>query len=700
MVRKWIVVPLVLVLGALPALWAGERAAALSELSADFERYSGAKLVFAVADLPPGKYHDKMAELSNRRKLSAARIADREVRKLPRGYLGAIGLKAVGVFANCVSFQGDGFRPFNDDLGGYRYYGIYNGADAVAGAYYTDEQLPLTFHHEIFHHVDHVAQNMTATTEGDRLAAALDGTQPYPPPFISPADLELLRERCGGDLLETTVSEYAAKNAAEDKAETARHLMSTLADSLVQVVDRPQLPGSQRLLHVLDSYAKALPEGGPRVEWFVNVALGRGEPGDTAENDGGDNDASEMVKRLIDVLQSFANRQAGQQGPSAEAIRHTLAEARRAAAEGIRGEPAAALARAAAAATERLLTDRICPSGDAKRFVVRGREDAAGVNWALRRDLEEFGRDAVRLREIAAREPDLLSRTLVRNVRWIARWYVYIASRWEVTPGTTQLFEQLRATLAASLPDEQSNLAAAVVAADFGELAETLNAGGTWPASAGPLESVNRYLKNVDDEIPEVAVRRAIRRVQPACVRLGAGSGVNVAPQGPVLTAAHVARQLGTRLTAEFPNGRRYTAECIALDKRLDVALCRLVGAPPLPFAKLAVAPPTVGTRVVCIGQPGTRTPAGKPTDYQPFHVSTGEIRGFLDDRLGDQTLGRTKHDAWTYWGHSGSPLFNEQGEIVAMHNSWDNRTAMRHAVTHEALAEFLRRHRAALATD
>lgn len=700
MLRQWIIVPLVLVLGALSTLVAGERAAAIGELAAEFERYSGAKLVFAVAGLPPGKYHDKMAELSNTRKLSAARIAYREARKLPRGYLGAIGLKAVGIFENCVSFQGDGFRPFNDELGGYRYFGIYNGVDAVAGAYYTDEQLPLTFHHEIFHHVDRVAQKTTATKERDRLAAALEGTQPYSPPVISPADLELLRKQCRGDLLETTVSKYAAKNPAEDKAETARHLMSTLADSLVQVVDRPQLPGSQRLLHVLDSYANALPEGGPSVEWFVNVALGRDKPGEAATNDAGDNDAGEMVKRLIGVLQSFANRQAGEAAPSAEAIRHTLAEAQQAAAQGVRGEPAAALARAAAAATERLLTDRICPSGDAKRFVVRGREDADGINWTLRCDLDEFGRDAVRLKEIAACKPELLSRTIIKNLKWTARWYVYIASRWEVTPGTMQLFEQLRATLAASLPAEQSNLAAAVVATDIGELARKLSAVGTWPASARQLDPVNRYLKNVDDEIADVAVQRAIRRVQPACVRLGGGSGVNVSPQGRVLTAAHVARQIGTRLTAEFPDGRRYTAECIALDKRLDVALCRVFDAPRLPFAKLAAAPPTVGTLVVCIGQPGARTPAGKPTDYQPFHVSTGEIRGFLDDRLGDQTLGRTKHDAWTYWGHSGSPLFNEHGEIVAMHNSWDNRTAMRHAVAHEALAEFLKQHRAELATD
>ena len=90
------------------------------------------------------------------------------------------------------------------------------------------------------------------------------------------------------------------------------------------------------------------------------------------------------------------------------------------------------------------------------------------------------------------------------------------------------------------------------------------------------------------------------------------------------------------------------------------------------------------------VGQPGTRTPGGEPTGYQPFHVSVGQIRGFLDDRNGDQGLGRTKHDAWTYWGHSGSPLFDAQGDIVALHNSWDSETAMRHAVTWEAITAFI----------
>jgi len=95
----------------------------------------------------------------------------------------------------------------------------------------------------------------------------------------------------------------------------------------------------------------------------------------------------------------------------------------------------------------------------------------------------------------------------------------------------------------------------------------------------------------------------------------------------------------------------------------------------------------------VVIGQPGKRTPQGELTNYEPWHVSVGEIRGFMPNLLGKQSLGRTKHSAWTYWGHSGSPLFDVRGRIVALHNSWDSKTAMRHAVPWEAIKKFLAAH-------
>src|SRR5437868_15459102 len=60
------------------------------------------------------------------------------------------------------------------------------------------------------------------------------------------------------------------------------------------------------------------------------------------------------------------------------------------------------------------------------------------------------------------------------------------------------------------------------------------------PVSARADEQ-NPYLQNVTAVILDARVRRAIYRVQPACVRLDSASGVNLNPNGDILTAAHVA---------------------------------------------------------------------------------------------------------------------------------------------------------------
>jgi hypothetical protein len=252
----------------------------VAQFQAAFTRYCGAKLVFAAKDLPEGSYHDSMPALDEKRQLKAARIVLREIRKLPPRYLEKMGLKAVGVFAACVSHQGDGFRPFDEQLRGYRYFGIYNGKNAVAAAYYTDGQLPLTLHHEIFHHVDATLRGETKHTDNfekdERFEAAISGKTPYRALTIVAADLEALKKRCAGRVLEKSVSKYAEKSVGEDKAETARYFMTALPDALVQMVNRPKLPGSQRLLHVLHKYGTAIPDG-PGVDWFVSVALGRAQ---------------------------------------------------------------------------------------------------------------------------------------------------------------------------------------------------------------------------------------------------------------------------------------------------------------------------------------------------------------------------------------------------------------------------------------
>ncbi|HTU18840.1 MAG TPA: serine protease [Gemmataceae bacterium] len=697
-------VSLVLTLSILPVPFFEGRAAAeerVAQLQREFARYSGAQLVFTADKLPKGSYFDSMPSLDENERRQAAIIALREVRKLPPRYLADIHLKTIGIFAACISRHNDGFHAYDAKWKGYRYYGVYNGKDGVAAAYYSDAQLPLTLHHEIFHHVDATRDGKpghdAVFTRDARWQAALSGQEPYPAARIAAADLAALTKLSDGQVLERSVSRYAEKSIGEDKAETARYLMSALPDALVQMATRSQLAGSQRMLHVLHKYQQAAPDG-PGIDWFVAVALGRTEKM-TAHS----GKAEPLLERMRPLL-------AGEDRPAdldtfASEARSLLEQIAALKDAGLTEVQSRQLVALSAELTHRLLRWRIQPRAEDRTFSIWGQEDDDGINWTLRDDLSRFAVDARRLKEIAALAPDLadrLLRTQLRSLRLIARYQRFIGSHWSLSAGTRQAFERTRAALADSLPDKQSALSRRLRETPLAELSEVIHADGRIdpPLKERRLIFDNPYLKNVDAELADhPKVRAAIRRVQPACVRVDGGSGVNVSAEGHILTAGHVPEKLGARLTVVFPDGQRYTGVCTAYDSHLDLAVVKIKPRGALPFAPVAAEPPEKGTRVVCIGQPGTTTPRGEPTGYKPFHVSTGTIRGFLGNPLGDQSLGRTKHDAWTYWGHSGSPLFNEQGQIVALHNSWDSTTAMRHAVPQQAIVHFLKRHKVPFTT-
>ncbi len=609
----------------------------LARLTAQFEAYSGARLVFSERALPPGDYYDRMPGLSAAQRVDAARIALAEARKYPPGYLGEIGLTTVGLFAACVSKSGDGFREYDDTYRGYLYFGMWNGDSALVAAYYSDQQLPLTFHHEVFHHVDATVDGKTDyarhfTADDDAFARAIGGKSRYAAAVVDRTDRAALRKRAEGVVLRGAVSTYANKSPGEDQAETARHLMTSLPDSLLQVAAQPRLAGSQRMLHVLAAYRRAAPDG-PDIDWFVDVALGRTEARTTA-----------------------------------------------------------AFARAADDAYQRV-RDRIAPKRSDTIFTVWGAEDARGVNETLRRDVRGFAAAARRLGERARAirgTDEALARVQLKTLRLLSRYYLYIDARWRVTPGTRRAFEEARATIAAALPASWGARRNELGRMDFAVLGIDIARDGSLRGALAEPVADNPHLAKVDAAIRDGTLRRAIRRVQPATVRLDNGSGVVIDPGGVVLTAAHVAKRKGAVLRAELPDGRTYRAVCTHIDDELDLAVLAIDTRDVLPAAPIAPVAPKVGDTVVAIGQPGKYTPDGERTGYQPFHVSVGEIRGFLPNRLGPQSLGRTKHDAWTYWGHSGCPLFDDQGRIVALHNSWDSTTAMRHAVTWEAIARFL----------
>ncbi len=603
--------------GAAPA------ATELEQLTEAFAARTGTRLVFAAAELPAGGWYDRMPELASTRRVAAAKILLAEAAKYPPGWLGALGLHQVGVFDALVSNTGDGFRPHDRAQQGYLFYGMWNGKDAVVAAYYGDGQLPLTFHHEVYHHIDAAegcAIGRAAFTGDDaRFAGAVAGTHRYPALALTTADREALAAQAGDPLVDA-VSAYAVKSPGEDQAETARWLMANLTTGLWQAAMRPELAGSQRILHVLAQYQAAgtVAAPGPDPAWLVAIALGRG-PG---------------------------------RGPGATRFA------------------------AAVEAAYQALSARIAPDGE-PRFVVWYQQDADGGNRALRADLARFGAAAEQLAAHAgasAATPIARANAGARLRGLLARYHRYIAGQWSISAATERGFAAARARIDLALPARRTAPAA---------------------ATAPVAPPTNRYLGKVDAEIADPAWRAAIRAVQPATVKLGGGSGVNLAPAGLVLTAAHVVDTVGARVIVRFPDGSSYQGVCTFLDADLDLALVALAGAAELPWARMAAAAPKPGADVAIVGQPGTRTPDGAATGYQPWHVSTGTIRGFrAGARTGGQHLGRAKHDAWTYWGHSGSALFDRTGAIVALHNSWDATTAMRHAVTWEAIVEFLRTHR------
>ena len=608
------------------AALAGDSASVDAVAVARLAAQTGAEVVFARADLPRGSWFDIMLPLDADQQREALVILQTNAAMYPAGWLGDLGLAGFGVFAGLADKDGDGFRTYDEDLGGYPYYGVWNGADGIAMAFYTPSQLPLTFHHEAFHHIDEASG--TSDDDDARFAKAIAGTERYPALTVGASDLAALRKLGDGSVLRGAVSDYAAKAPGEDQAETARYLMSNLPDALVQMATQAALAGSQRMLHVVAQFDAA--DGpnvdGPDAAWLVEVALGR-DPA-TARD-----------------------------AASASAVRAMMAAALVA---GVRAE--------------------LAPSGT---FVVRGAPVGTSGNPTLRQDIltiaavgRVLAQDSIGMTDQALGESGAALIELAREYRG------FIAARWSISATTEATFAWAEADLARST--------GAVVAAAPTPTPAPAPTPTPTPAPAPARD--NPYLANVDAEISDRALRAAIREVQPAAVRLGNGcSGVNLDPRGLVLTAGHCVDALGKRVKVAFPDGAGSAGVTVAFDDNLDLALIELDGDESWPWARLAAAAPAVGSQVIAIGQPGTRTPDGEATGYQPWHVSVGEIRGFRDGaRTGEQGLGRTKHDAWTYWGHSGSPLFSSAGKVVAMHNSWDSRTAMRHAVTWEAIGLFL----------
>ncbi|KAJ7069963.1 trypsin-like cysteine/serine peptidase domain-containing protein [Mycena amicta] len=190
-----------------------------------------------------------------------------------------------------------------------------------------------------------------------------------------------------------------------------------------------------------------------------------------------------------------------------------------------------------------------------------------------------------------------------------------------------------------------------------------------------------------------------------------AGSAVCVDPAGWVLTCAHCIAETAEEFHARTPRwllfytGLAVQVECKVWDAVRDLALLKITAVestteiPSFEFIRISDRAPATGTPIVCIGQPGQddlESKTAQRTNYPFIFVSDGRVRGMVPgaDPQDNAEIGSLKHDAWTYWGHSGAPLIRTaDGTLVGLHSSWDDKTAMRHGVPHAAIQEFLRLH-------
>ena len=148
----------------------------------------------------------------------------------------------------------------------------------------------------------------------------------------------------------------------------------------------------------------------------------------------------------------------------------------------------------------------------------------------------------------------------------------------------------------------------------------------------------------------------------------------------------------------------------------ISAASARVAPPPSMPLAAASVAtqPAALGARLFCVGNPSnvdleSLADGGEGIEFEPptFHTSVGECLGYIDPATqaamaAQQARGRAptrgelklvaeaapvgacegtylQHSCWTYWGHSGAPLFDEAGRVAGLHCAWDDRTGMRH---------------------
>jgi serine protease Do len=145
--------------------------------------------------------------------------------------------------------------------------------------------------------------------------------------------------------------------------------------------------------------------------------------------------------------------------------------------------------------------------------------------------------------------------------------------------------------------------------------------------------------------------------------RRGTASGLIIDAEGHILTNLHVVES-AERLSVRLANGRTLAARRVGVDSETDIALLKVDGLEPFPFAPLGDSDGLrVGDWVVAIGH---------PLEYE--HTVTVGVVSFLGRKLFDPLDRYIQTDAAINFGNSGGPLINVHGEVVGINSAISSR--------------------------
>ena len=174
-----------------------------------------------------------------------------------------------------------------------------------------------------------------------------------------------------------------------------------------------------------------------------------------------------------------------------------------------------------------------------------------------------------------------------------------------------------------------------------------------------PEEFFHRFFGDDSEQQPQKRGGRAPQREFRA---EGTGSGVIIDPDGFILTNNHVV-QGADQLTVTMGDGKSFKGKVVGTDPRTDLAVIRIKGDGPFPFAPLGDSSQVkIGDWALAIGSPfgleQTVTAGIISAIRQSLNIEGRAFRNMLQT---DAAINR---------GNSGGPLLNLRGEVVGINTA------------------------------